>query len=60
MAVKLDWDEAATQRVAKAPFFVRKLIRHKVEKAARERGLTQVTEALLDEIKQKQMDKQGS
>lgn len=59
MSSKFEWEAAANQRVQEAPFFVRKLIRHKVEKAARERGLTTITESLLDEIKQKQMDKQG-
>lgn len=58
MAVKLEWEDAAKKRVDEAPFFVRKLIRHKVEKAARERGLSCVTEDLLDQIKQKQMDSQ--
>ncbi len=59
MAEKLEWDEAAKQRVDAAPFFVRKLIRHKVEKAAREQGVSVITEELLDKIKQKQMDKQS-
>lgn len=59
MADKLIWEDAAEQRVKAAPFFVRKLIRHKVEKAARQQGLDRVTEALLDQVKQKQMDKQG-
>jgi len=58
MAEKIEWDEAATKRLESAPFFVRKLIRHKVEKAARAQGLDRVTEALLDTVKQKQMDKQ--
>jgi len=58
MSGKLEWDEAAKQRVDAAPFFVRKLIRHKVEKAARKQGLERVTEALLDQVKQKQMDSQ--
>lgn len=59
MAVKLEWDEAATKRVEAAPFFVRKLIRHKVEKAARSQGISRVTEALLDQVKKKQMDSQS-
>ncbi len=59
MAEKLLWDEAAEKRVAAAPFFVRKLIRRKVEKAARAQGLERVTEALLDKVKQKQMDRQA-
>lgn len=59
MADKLEWEAAAKKRVDEAPFFVRKLIRHKVEKAARAQGLSCVTEELLDQVKQKQMDKQG-
>lgn len=57
---KLEWDQAALDRVQAAPFFVRKLIRKKVEKAARERGLEKVTVELLDQVKQKQMDSQSS
>ncbi|WP_286239613.1 PCP reductase family protein [Neptuniibacter halophilus] len=57
MADKLEWEPAAQARVDAAPFFVRKLIRHKVEKAARQQGLSLITEALLDQVKQKQMDK---
>lgn len=59
MAAKLEWDDAALKRVQEAPFFVRKLIRHKVEKAAREQGMERVTEALLDQVKKKQMDSQS-
>ena len=59
MAEKLEWDDAATKRVQAAPFFVRKLIRHKVEKAARAQGLSRITEELLDKVKQKQMDSQS-
>ncbi|KXJ56835.1 PCP reductase family protein [Neptuniibacter pectenicola] len=58
MADKLEWEQAAKERVDAAPFFVRKLIRHKVEKAARQQGLTTVTVELLDRVKQKQMDTQ--
>ncbi|WP_415882098.1 PCP reductase family protein [Neptuniibacter sp. SY11_33] len=58
MSGKLEWDEAAKQRVDAAPFFVRKLIRHKVEKAARQQGLERITEELLDKVKKKQMDSQ--
>lgn len=58
MAAKLEWDNAAKERVDAAPFFVRKLIRHKVEKAARQQGLERITVELLDRVKQKQMDSQ--
>lgn len=61
MAVeKLEWDQDALDRVQAAPFFVRKLIKKKVEKAAKERGLEKVTVELLDQVKQKQMDSQDS
>ncbi|MGH1463409.1 MAG: PCP reductase family protein [Neptuniibacter sp.] len=59
MAAKLEWDDAASKRVEAAPFFVRKLIRHKVEKAARAQGLDRITVDLLDQVKQKQMDNQS-
>lgn len=58
MADKLEWDNEAKQRVDAAPFFVRKLIRHKVEKAARQQGLDKITVELLDKVKKKQMDSQ--
>jgi hypothetical protein len=58
MADKLEWDNEAKERVDAAPFFVRKLIRHKVEKAARQQGLDKVTVELLDKVKKKQMDSQ--
>jgi uncharacterized membrane protein len=37
------------------PFFVRPLARRKAEAAAHERGMTEVTSALLDELKAKEM-----
>ncbi|MAY42524.1 MULTISPECIES: PCP reductase family protein [unclassified Neptuniibacter] len=58
MADKLEWDNEAKERVDAAPFFVRKLIRHKVEKAARQQGLDKITVELLDKVKKKQMDSQ--
>ena len=58
MADKIEWDDAAKQRVDGAPFFVRKLIRHKVEKSARLQGLNRITIELLDQVKKKQMDSQ--
>jgi hypothetical protein len=47
----MDWEPAAETRVRKAPFFVRPFIKSRAERAAKERGLSVVTTALLDELK---------
>lgn len=50
----MEWDYEAETRVKKAPFFIRPFIRSRAEKAAKERGLSKVTTALLDELKSKE------
>ena len=52
---KLEWDKEAEQRLKKAPFFVRKMARGKIEKAAREQGLTQITLEFVEQVKRKEM-----
>ncbi len=52
---KITWAADAEARIKNVPFFVRPLARRKAEAAARERGMTMVTSALLDEIKAKEM-----
>jgi hypothetical protein len=47
----MDWEPAAETRVKKAPFFIRPFIKSRAERAAKERGLSVVTTALLDELK---------
>jgi hypothetical protein len=47
----MDWEPAAETRVKKAPFFIRPFIKSRAERAAKERGLSVVTAALLDELK---------
>ncbi len=51
MSAKLEWEPAAKERLERVPFFVRPFVRIRAERAARERGLTRVTSALLDELK---------
>jgi hypothetical protein len=51
---KIVWDDAAAARLQKVPFFIRPLVRARAERAARERGLPGVTEALLAELKGKE------
>ena len=55
MATDIKWAPDAEARIKKVPFFVRPLARRKAEEAARERGMKEVTSALLDEIKAKEM-----
>lgn len=45
------WTPDAEARLAKVPFFVRFFVKRRAEAAAKERGLAEVTSALLDEIK---------
>lgn len=51
----IEWDEAALKRLQKAPFFVRKHARRKVEQAAREAGLQTITVEFMEKIKKREM-----
>lgn len=50
----MDWEEKAEARIKKAPFFVRPFIKVRAEREAKARGLTRVTETLLDELKSRE------
>lgn len=47
------WDDEARKKIEKAPFFVRKLARDKVEKAAKANGVTEITAEFVDQVRQK-------
>jgi AdoMet-dependent heme synthase len=51
MSTSVQWDAAALDRLKKVPFFIRPFVKKRAEAVARERGLTAVTSALLDDIK---------
>ena len=51
MANSVEWTPAATARLKEIPFFVRPAARKKIEKFAREKGLTSITEAVYEEAK---------
>lgn len=51
----IGWSPDAKARLARAPFFVRPFIKKRAEQVARERGMHEVTDALLSEIKGKEM-----
>ena len=55
MASGIQWASDAEARIKRVPFFVRPLARRKAEAAAEERGMPEVTSALLDELKAKEM-----
>ena len=52
---KIEWDDDALARINKAPFFVRKMAREKVEKAAEAMGEKRISAELLDRIKLQEM-----
>jgi hypothetical protein len=47
------WGEEALKKIEKAPFFVRKLARDKVEKAAKASGITEITAEFVDQVRGK-------
>lgn len=49
------WDKEAEKRINKAPFFVRKMARAKVEKAASALGENYITVELMEKIKKQEM-----
>ena len=51
----IEWDSEATNRINKAPFFIRKMAKRKVEKAARELGEKVITVELMEKIKKQAM-----
>lgn len=52
---KIRWEKEAEERLAKAPFFIRPLARAKVEKAAAQAGVTEITVEFMEKIKQAEM-----
>lgn len=52
MANSLPWTAEAEAMLKEIPFFVRPAARKKIDKFARERDITQITEAVYQEAKQ--------
>ncbi len=55
MQREIIWDRDAKARLQKAPFFIRPIAKRRVEKAAREAGLNQITLAFMEQIKNREM-----
>lgn len=51
----LVWEDDARSRLQRVPFFIRPLVKMRVEKVAHQRKLSVISEALLLEIKKKEM-----
>jgi len=52
MANSLPWTAEAEAMLKEVPFFVRPAVRKKIEKLAREKEITEITEAVYQEAKQ--------
>mgnify|MGYP003326113681 CR=1 FL=1 len=50
----MKWSTLAEASLSRVPFFVRPFVRRRAEALARERGLAEVTEALMKELRQKE------
>lgn len=48
------WTPEAKRRLARVPFFVRPFVKKRAESVARERGLSEITSELLDELKSRE------
>jgi len=53
MSEPVNWSAEAEARLKEIPFFVRPAARKKIEKFAKEAGLTEITEAVYEQAKQK-------
>lgn len=53
---EITWTPDAEERLKKAPFFLRGMVRKLSEKKARELGITEITEAVLAQFKDKMMN----
>jgi AdoMet-dependent heme synthase len=49
----LQWDDAASLRLSRIPYFLRAMVKKGVEKHARENGITTVTIELMEELRKK-------
>lgn len=51
---KLVWEQEAKNHIDKAPFFIRKFVRRKVEKAATEHKIERITIEFVEMIRNKE------
>ncbi len=51
---ELIWDDEALEIIEQAPFFIRKIAKNKVEKAAIAQGESRITVEFVEQVRQKQ------
>ena len=49
----MQWDDAASLRLSRIPYFLRAMVKKGVEKHAQENGITTVTIELMEELRKK-------
>jgi hypothetical protein len=59
VAAEVRWTEGALKRMERAPMFLRGMVRRLAEKKARELGLSEITEPVLDQFKSQMMGGMG-
>ena len=52
-SAKLTWDDEALKKIEQAPFFIRKIAKNKVEKAAIAQGESRITVEFVEQVRQK-------
>jgi len=55
----IPWTDEATERLQRAPIFLRSMVKRLAEKKAREMGEAQITAPLLDQFKRQMMGSMG-
>lgn len=50
----LIWEQEALEKIEKAPFFIRKFAKNKVEKAAIAQGENRITAEFVEKVRQKE------
>jgi hypothetical protein len=53
-SAKLTWDDEALKKIEQAPFFIRKIAKNKVEKAAIAQGESIITVEFVEKVRQKE------
>ena len=51
---KLIWEDEALKKLEQAPFFIRKIAKNKVEKAAIAKGESRITLEFVEQVRQKE------
>src|SRR4029077_13217935 len=59
VGIDVRWTDEASNRLERAPLFLRGMVRRLAEKKARELGYAEITEEILDQFKNQMMGRMG-